>query len=183
MSFIWSQPCFNPRTWLSHPPQHKPQGFLSTELVVSVIPSPQPTIQKGTHQCVCLIYHLNVKSRLNEFHQMDVVMVGLPRPEDLVELFHMNFPLSQQMVCWEKGNEHPHSSWTGHFLWVTSHWRNVGHRVSPWDSSSQLSDHKTWKSSLRVLGGKSNKWQDWSWNVIPSLYHKKSMEKLVSKWI
>lgn len=182
MSFIWSQPCFNLRTWLSHPPGHKPQGFLSTELVISIMPSPQPTIQKGTHQHVCL-FAISTTIQSDEFHQMDAIMVGLPRPEDLVELFHMTFPLSQQIVCWEKGNEHPHSSWTGHFLWVTSNWRNVGHRVSPWDSSSQLSDHKTWKFSLQVLGGKRNKRQDWSWDVISSLYHKKGMEKLVSKWI
>ena len=111
MSLIWSQSCFNLRTWLSHPPLCKPQGFLSTELVISSMPSPQP------HISMCV---LDLPSQrliqIDEFHQMDAVMAGFPRPKDLVELFHMTFPLSQQIVCWENGNEHHHSSWTGHFL-------------------------------------------------------------------
>ena len=186
MSLVWSQSCFELRTWLSHPPLCKPQGFLSTELVISSMPSPQPTIQKGTHKDVCAWFAISTTNpdwwvpsngcrhgwvpqtqRPGWAISYDLPFISadcLLRKRKRTSSFFLNWTLS---------------SWT-------SHWRNVGRRVPPWppwDSSAQLSDHKIWKSSLQVLGGKRNKWRDWSWDVISSLYHKKGMEKLVSKWI
>lgn len=117
MSLVWSQSCFNLRTWLSHPPLCKPQGFLSTELVISSMPSPQPTIQKGTHKDVCAWFAISTTNPDWWVPSNGCRHGWVPQTQRPGWAISYDLPfLSQQIVCWEKGNEHHHSSWTGHFL-------------------------------------------------------------------